>query len=104
MDHVGIKPSMLTGARRARMSRRRLRTMTELSDPYQYFAKALRTELEHGSVNQATDVTHDDPRATARIVAAHIFGVEHGERPLNWRFFPAYYDYLWNMEKTGPRV
>ncbi len=100
MRYVGIRPSMITGARRMRTSSRPLPSMVnELADPYEYFAKALRTELEHGSLNRGTDVTRDDPRATARIVAAHLFGVEHDERPLNWRFFPSYYDHLWHMEK-----
>lgn len=105
MRGIGIRKGMLNGRYRASKSSRQLETMfNALSDPVEYFRKAMSIELEHGSANQNTNITHDGMKATSKIVAAHIFGVEHGERPMNWRPFPAYYDFLIEMEKKGPRV
>lgn len=103
MRRVGIRPSTIAGPSRKRHSLRKLQTMDTLSDPVQYFVKALKTELEHGTANASTNITNDDLAATAKIVAAHLFGVERGERPTKWKWFPGYYDYLWEMEKKGPR-
>ncbi len=36
------------------------------------FALGLNVELEHGSGNPETDVTHDDPMMTAKIALAHL--------------------------------
>jgi hypothetical protein len=36
------------------------------------FIKGLNVELEHGSHDKKTDVTHDDPIKTAKIVLAHL--------------------------------
>lgn len=106
MRGMKIPADALTGPARRASSSRSLPTMRgPLADPVAYFAKALRTELEHGSAGAAvgTDVTRDNPVATARIVAAHLFGVEAGEGPQEWKAFPAYYDFLWWIERTGPR-
>ena len=103
MKKMGIRPVLLSGDSRRRHSNAPLRTMETLNDPVDYFIKALNTELEHGAVNSGTNVTGDDLEATVKIVAAHLFGVEHGERPLKWKWFGGYYDYLWDMEKKGPR-
>jgi hypothetical protein len=92
MRGVGLSRTLLEGRNRARHSTRVLPTMRTLADPVEYFRKAMSIELEHGAVNRSTDVTHDDLRQTSKIVAAHVFGVEHGERPGNWRFYPSYYD------------
>lgn len=35
-------------------------------------ARGMGVELEHGRVRRATDVTHDDPRLTAKIALAHL--------------------------------
>lgn len=101
MKRLGLQPSALSGPSRKRHSRHHLETMDSLADPVNYFIRALRTELEHGSINGTTNVTDDDLGATAKIVAAHLFGVEHGERPTKWKWFPGYYDHLWYMEQNG---
>lgn len=104
MRSVGLHPSMLTGDHRRATSSRALPTMRgRLSDPIEYFRKALNIELEHGSVNEGTDVTGNDEVATARIVAAHLLGVEHDADPSEWKPFPSYYDHLIYMEKHGQR-
>ena len=36
------------------------------------FRRGLEVELEHGSRDPETDVTHDDPFLTGRIVWAHL--------------------------------
>ena len=36
------------------------------------FRTGMNVELEHGRANPSTDVTHDDPYATARIALAHL--------------------------------
>lgn len=104
MKGVGLSRSILSGETRARHSTRFYATMRTLADPVEYFRKALSIELEHGSVNPGTDVTHNDLKLTARIVAAHIFGVEHDQRPGNWRFYPHYYDGLIRHETRASRV
>lgn len=104
MKGVGLTPSLVSGESRARHSTRFFATMRTLADPVDYFRKALSIELEHGAVNSSTDVTHNDLKQTAKIVAAHIFGVEHGERPGSWRFYPHYYDALTALEKRASRV
>lgn len=50
------------------------------------FQEGIRVELEHGAVDPKTDVTHDDPYATAKIAWAHLL-----ERP-------DYYQKLLEME------
>lgn len=109
MRRFGISPRLLHGKNRSRHSIRHLDTMDTLADPYAYFAKAMNTELEHGTAGSratvgfpfehGTDVTQDDELKTAKIVAAHLRGVEHGKRPNNWKFSPAYYDWLWYTEE-----
>ena len=101
MKSMRLRPSTLSGESRKRHSRNHLETMDSVADPVDYFIRALRTELEHGSLNRRTNVTRDDLRATAKIVAAHLHGVEHGERPTKWKRFPGYYDHLWYMEQNG---
>ena len=50
------------------------------------FRAGFGVELEHGSVNQTTDVTHDDPLKTGKIALAHLSE------------FPDYYTRLAKME------
>jgi hypothetical protein len=104
MRRFDLRPRALSGEARAARSRRFFETMETLEDPIKYFIAAMKTELEHGSVGRKrrdTDVTGDRTLDTARIVAAHLHGVEHGEAPSKWRDFPSYYDWLWDSEKNG---
>jgi len=103
MKRMGLQPSTISGQARKNHSRRHLKTMDTISDPAEYFVRALITELEHGKVNKYTNITNDDLDATAKIVTAHLNGVEYKERPMGWKWFPAYFDYLWDMEKNGPK-
>ena len=57
----------------------------EKFDPKQFLA-GLCVELEHGTVNQKTDVTNDDPLLTGKIALAHLTE------------FPDYYTRLAEME------
>lgn len=41
------------------------------------FAHGLKTELEHGSRDKKTDVTHDDALKTGKIVLAHLKEVKN---------------------------
>jgi hypothetical protein len=50
------------------------------------FRAGLGVELEHGAVNQTTDVTNDDPLMTGKIALAHLTE------------FPDYYTRLAKME------
>jgi hypothetical protein len=50
------------------------------------FRMGLAVELEHGSINPATDVSHDDELVTGRIALAHL------------REIPDYYTRLAAME------
>jgi hypothetical protein len=50
------------------------------------FRAGLGVELEHGTVNQATDVTKDNPLLTGKIALAHLTE------------FPDYYTRLEKME------
>jgi len=50
------------------------------------FHKGLGVELEHGTANQTTDVTNDDPLLTGKIALAHLAE------------FPDYYTRLAKME------
>jgi hypothetical protein len=101
MRKMGVEGTWLRGPVRARSSSQRFPSMKSLSNPADYFARAMETELEHGGINPRTDVTHDGRLCTAKIVAAHLFGVEANEAPDHWRAFPAYYDWLWFMEDHG---
>ncbi len=60
-----------------------------------FAAEALRAgmdvELEHGSHDPETDVTHDDPLVTGRIAWAHL------------KEFPDYYVRLERMEEEARR-
>jgi hypothetical protein len=53
------------------------------------FRIGLNVELEHGSRSAETDVTHDDPLATAKIALAHL------------REIPDYYTRLVAMEREA---
>lgn len=53
------------------------------------FRTGLRVEMEHGSHDPRTDVTHDDPIATGKIAWAHI------------NEFADYYTRLARMEKEA---
>ena len=51
------------------------------------FRMGLDVELEHGTVEPSTDVTHDDPLLTGKIALAHL------------NEFPDYYTRLAHMEQ-----
>ena len=53
------------------------------------FKRGLDVELEHGSINPATNVTNDDPVMTGKIALAHL------------NEFSDYYDRLEKMEKEA---
>ena len=53
------------------------------------FRMGLDVELEHGTVDPNTDVTHDDPLLTGKIALAHL------------NEFPDYYTRLAHMEQEG---
>ena len=55
------------------------------------FSMGLDVELEHGTVDPSTDVTHDDPFSTGKITLAHL------------NEFPDYYTRLAHMEQEGER-
>ena len=48
-------------------------------------------ELEHGKINELTNVTNDDPLLTGKIALAHL------------NEFPDYYDRLENMENEAEK-
>jgi len=50
------------------------------------FKKGMAVELEHGTIDQITNVTGDDPLLTAKITLAHLNEI------------PDYYDRLEKME------
>jgi len=56
------------------------------------FRKGLDVELEHGTVDPSTDVTHDDPMLTGKIALAHL------------NEFPDYYTRLAHMEQEAEQV
>lgn len=98
-----LSPVELNGEERRTKSNFYFKTFETVKDPVQYFTKALKTEMEHGKAYPLTNVTDNDIKATAQIVAAHILGVEADESPNEWTFFPAYYDALWWMESSVPK-
>lgn len=53
------------------------------------FRMGLAVELEHGSIDPATDVTHDDELITGRIALAHLHEI------------PDYYTRLAAMERDA---
>ncbi len=55
------------------------------------FHRGLAVELEHGSRDPETDVTHDDPKLTGKIAWAHL------------KEFPDYYTRLDKLEATADR-
>ena len=55
------------------------------------FRKGLAVEMEHGSHDPKTDVTHDDPLLTGKIAWAHI------------NEYPDYYTRLEKMEAEAER-
>jgi hypothetical protein len=63
----------------------------ELTDKYDAneFYMGINVELEHGTVDPATNVTDDDPTMTAKIALAHLNEI------------PNYYTLLEEMEKKG---
>ena len=56
------------------------------------FTMGLEVELEHGTVDPGTDVTHDDPLLTGKIALAHL------------NEFPDYYTRLAQMEKEAEQA
>lgn len=71
-----------------------------LMNPIDYFAKAVETEREHGTIGAmlGTDVIGFDDQLAAKIALAHLFGVEYGHPPKEWQPCPYYYHELWSME------
>jgi len=63
----------------------------ELTDKYDAneFYMGINVELEHGTVDPATNVTDDDPTMTAKIALAHLNEI------------PNYYTLLEEMEEKG---
>jgi hypothetical protein len=59
--------------------------------PLEEFRMGLAVELEHGAHDPKTDVTNDDPVATAKIALAHL------------KEFPDYYTRLNKMEAEAER-
>jgi hypothetical protein len=57
-------------------------------DPEQ-FRKGVEVEFEHGSVDQETNITNDDPLLTGKVAWAHL------------KEIPDYYDRLEAMEAEG---
>jgi hypothetical protein len=57
--------------------------------PLEEFRTGLAVELEHGTHDAETDVTHDDPILTGKIALAHL------------REFPDYYTRLERMEEEA---
>lgn len=55
------------------------------------FHRGLAVELEHGSRDPETDVTHDDPLLTGRIAWAHL------------KEFPDYYTRLYKLEAEADK-
>ena len=55
------------------------------------FRAGLAVELEHGTVNQTTNVTNDDPLKTGKIALAHLTE------------FPDYYTRLAKLEEEAKR-
>jgi hypothetical protein len=55
------------------------------------FRSGMDVELEHGSHDPQTDVTHDDPIVTGKIALAHM------------KEFPDYYERLERMEAEAER-
>ncbi len=53
------------------------------------FRRGMAVELEHGSHDPETDVTHDDPLITGKIAWAHL------------KEFPDYYERLEAMEREA---
>jgi hypothetical protein len=53
------------------------------------FRMGLDVELEHGTTDPATDVTHDDPMLTGKVALAHL------------NEFPDYYTRLARMEQEA---
>ena len=53
------------------------------------FTKGLNVELEHGSIDPQTNVTHNDGKLTGEIALAHL------------KEFPDYYTRLHKMEKEA---
>ena len=56
------------------------------------FGMGLEVELEHGTVDPGTDVTHDDPLLTGKIALAHL------------NEFPDYYTRLAQMEQEAEQA
>jgi len=76
-------------------------SMQNEMDPIEYFARAVETEREHGSVGRelGTDVIGDDDTLAAKIALAHLLGVEYGKSPAMWCPCPYYYVELWQLER-----
>lgn len=55
------------------------------------FRVGLNVELEHGTINAATNITNDDPILTGKITLAHL------------NEYPYYYDRLTKMEEEAEK-
>jgi len=62
--------------------------LTDKYDANEFYI-GINVELEHGTVDPATNVTGDDPKMTAKIALAHLNEI------------PNYYTLLEEMEKKG---
>ena len=98
IEHLHINLAALTGEERKRTSTVYIKTMDSIAEPLDYFWKALNTELEHGNISLISNVTDNHAVSTGQIVLAHLLGVEIDDP--NTIAFPAYYDFLWEMEKN----
>lgn len=56
---------------------------------FEQFRMGMDVELEHGTIDQLTNVTNDDPILTGKIALAHL------------KEFPDYYTRLAKMEKEA---
>lgn len=108
MGKLRMDAGMLSGDARKTSRGRTLyfNSYDTYSDPVCYFAEAMSTELEHGTVGAGlnTNVTEDSTINTGRIVAAHLRGVERGKSPECFVPFIDYYDWLWWVEKLHERA
>ena len=64
---------------------------TQVAFDLDQFTRGINVELEHGSRDPLTDVTHNDPLLTGKIARAHL------------REISTYYDLLDEMEKSAEK-
>jgi hypothetical protein len=83
-------------------------TFDSYADPVAYFGKAMHIELEHGKAasDVNANVTSDDALATAKIVKAHLCGVEFEDYMSGEKYVPfsTYYDGLMWLEELHKKA